>query len=152
SRPSVGPVQSRCLQFLGADSYVTESRGALLAPGHERSGMQTLWKSLHAEADDWDWVLWAGVHDSHLAYLPPTPRLINQETSPNYTLQLPASWEALQGRFRRNLKESLRKCYNSLKRAGLSFELEVAREGKALEDALTRFFALHAARASLKNT
>src|SRR5262249_31351927 len=31
-------------------------------------------------------------------------------------------------------------------------ELEVAREGKALEDALTRFFALHAARASLKNT
>ncbi len=34
----------------------------------------------------------------------------------------------LKKRLRRNIKESLRKCYNSLKRDGLSFRLEVVTE------------------------
>ncbi len=45
------------------------------------------------------------------------------------------------------MKESLRKCYNSLKRDGHTFDLRVVSGGAELESALDRFFGLHGARA-----
>ena len=65
----------------------------------------------------------------------------------NYWLSLPASWaEFLAGR-KRNIKESLRKCYNSLKRAGHTFKFVVHADPQLGREALDRFLALHAARA-----
>jgi CelD/BcsL family acetyltransferase involved in cellulose biosynthesis len=52
----------------------------------------------------------------------------------------------------RNLKESLRKCYNSLRREGLSYGLEVVTARAAAGSALEDFFRLHSARASLSGT
>jgi len=67
----------------------------------------------------------------------------------DHELCLPESWDALRVSLSRNIKESLRKCYNSLKRDGLSFRLEVAEQPQQLQAALGRFFALHTARARL---
>jgi len=72
--------------------------------------------------------------------------------TPAFTLELPATWEALKAGVSRNLKESLRHCYNSLKRDGHAFELQVVREPAEIRTALQAFFALHGARAELEGT
>jgi CelD/BcsL family acetyltransferase involved in cellulose biosynthesis len=69
------------------------------------------------------------------------------EFTDDYVLDLPATWEQLRAGLPRNLKESLRHCYNSLRRAGHTFEFIVARERAEVRAALTRFLELHALRA-----
>jgi CelD/BcsL family acetyltransferase involved in cellulose biosynthesis len=59
---------------------------------------------------------------------------------------LEGTWEQLRASRPRNLKESLRRCYNSLKRDGHTFELDVARAPLDIPAALERFLELHAAR------
>jgi CelD/BcsL family acetyltransferase involved in cellulose biosynthesis len=58
----------------------------------------------------------------------------------------------LRARLPRNIKESLRKCYNSLKRDGLTFRVQIAERPEQVEQALDSFFKFHAARASLVDT
>jgi CelD/BcsL family acetyltransferase involved in cellulose biosynthesis len=68
--------------------------------------------------------------------------------NPYYTLQLEGDWPTFKSRLRRNVKESLRKCYNSLKRDGLDYSLEVVTSREDMQGALHDFFRLHAQRAS----
>ena len=65
---------------------------------------------------------------------------------------LAPTWDAFRGGLKRNIRESLRHCYNSLKRDGLSFELEIAQAPDAVRNALHTFFSLHAMRAGLTRT
>jgi CelD/BcsL family acetyltransferase involved in cellulose biosynthesis len=65
---------------------------------------------------------------------------------------LTRDWASFKAMLGRNIKESLRKCYNSLKRAGLSHSLHVASDGHELEEGLDDFFRLHSARADLRGT
>jgi len=67
-----------------------------------------------------------------------------------YVLALAPSWPQLKQGLKRNIKESLRKCYNSLKRDGLALQLEFLEEPLDLAQGLPDFFRLHAARAALK--
>jgi CelD/BcsL family acetyltransferase involved in cellulose biosynthesis len=62
-------------------------------------------------------------------------------------LQLAPTWEAFRRTLKRNIKESLRHCYNSLKRNGLTAQFEVAVTPKQVASALEIFFDLHATRA-----
>jgi CelD/BcsL family acetyltransferase involved in cellulose biosynthesis len=62
------------------------------------------------------------------------------------------SWDAFKSSRPRNIKESLRKCYNSLARDGHKFQLHVHARPSELPLALDRFFALHSERAKATDT
>jgi hypothetical protein len=72
--------------------------------------------------------------------------------TPDYVLSLGSSWDEMRGRLKRNIRESLRHCYNSLARAGHRFELHVAETPGAVGAALPVFFELHGQRAALRST
>ena len=62
------------------------------------------------------------------------------------------SWDEFRGKLRRNIRESLRHCYNSLKRDGHPFELRVAADPANVRGAVDRFLELHVLRSALKHT
>ncbi|MBL6749704.1 MAG: GNAT family N-acetyltransferase [Nevskia sp.] len=147
-RPAVGPFQIRVAQFFGADPNLTEIRGLVCRPRDQAAVVTALSRHLLAQAGEWDWVRWCGLRGD----VPPPAataalrRLHRNE--PDYYLPLPASWEEFRAGLRRNIKESLRKCYNSLKRDGYGFELRVVARAEDLAAALERLWQLHTARAS----
>ena len=149
-RPGVGVPVMRGLEFFGADPYVTELRGALVNPAWERHVYRALGAHLEEHGSKWDWIRWQGIReesagerllkDGHGVALP-------KEVAA-YRLPLEGTWDQFRASRSRNMKESLRKCYNSLKRDGHAFELHVVRAPKDVPTALARFFDLHARRAA----
>jgi CelD/BcsL family acetyltransferase involved in cellulose biosynthesis len=149
-RPGVGIPLMRGLEFVGADPYVTELRGALVDPAHERDVYRALGEHLQEQARRWDWVRWLGLRagsDGERVVADAGGTELTKET-PAYWLRLEGTWDSFRASRPRNLKESLRKCYNSLKRDGHTVELDVAREPSEVRPALDRFLALHQMRAS----
>lgn len=152
SRPGWGVVRTRELQFFGADPYVTEMRGPVCRPEDTVAVVEAL--SGHVRRmRECDWVQWRGVRraddDAH-------PRLRLREDDKlgvvDHFLAVPASWEAFKAGLPRNIKESLRKCYNSLKREKLDFEFRVVSAPDEVPAALDRFLELHKARADQTGT
>lgn len=146
-RPGTGPLRIRMLQFLGADPLVTEARGVVCYPEHERAAYDAVFQHLSRDRLTWDFMRWSAVssragHD----VLSAEPGVYLARAPSSFVLDVPNSWEELRGSLPRNIKESLRKCYNSLKRAKLGFELRVC-DGTAAGAALERFYELHALRA-----
>jgi CelD/BcsL family acetyltransferase involved in cellulose biosynthesis len=153
-RPGTGPLRVRMLQPLGADPLITEARGVACRSEHEGLAYRALLDHLEAEADAWDLMRWGKVltgGGAHLA-LGASAGVEVVESAPNFYLGLPSSWTELAGRLPRNLKESLRKCYNSLKRAGLDFEFRVLDANGDATSGLERFFELHSRRAQREDT
>jgi CelD/BcsL family acetyltransferase involved in cellulose biosynthesis len=146
-RPRVGPVRSRVLGFLGADRYITEQRAPILARGCEREIARALATDLLAE-NAWNWVAWEGLQrDSEFALeleraLP--LRWGAHDTA--HLLTMARTWDEFRGGLKRNIKESLRRCYNSLKRDNLEPRLSVAESRADVGRALETFFDLHTAR------
>ncbi|HEX7477195.1 MAG TPA: GNAT family N-acetyltransferase, partial [Polyangiales bacterium] len=152
-RPPFGPLRTRQLQFLGRDDGdITELRGMLCLPEFEADAYRALLAELQRSAASWDWMLWHRLRKASTGE--------RQVTAcggecvahvPNYVLPLAASWTDLHAGLPRNIKESLRKCYNSLKRDGLTPTLQVVEEPSAIRSALSHFFRLHGARASMSS-
>jgi CelD/BcsL family acetyltransferase involved in cellulose biosynthesis len=65
-----------------------------------------------------------------------------------FVLDLPANWEEFRSSLKRNIRESLRHCYNSLKRDGHRFELQVIEDPAGVRQGLDKFLALHTMRAN----
>jgi CelD/BcsL family acetyltransferase involved in cellulose biosynthesis len=153
-RPARGPLSVRALDFIGPDPNITELRGLLAEPAWQLEAYAALRRYLLDHHEEWDWVHWRGLRlgSAVHAALAAAPGVQAVGTIDNWLLPLPATWEQLRSSRSRNLKESLRKCYNSLRRDGHSFTLEVAQSPQAVEEALGRFLALHGARARLKGT
>ena len=147
-RPGRGFIRTRCLQFIGTDPNVTELRGGLWAPGYEQACMQALKAAVTGEASEWDWMIWNGIRADGAAAEALKGGVRWNAYTRYYTLRLEGDWPTFKARLRRNVKESLRKCYNSLKRAGLDYTLEVVSDREEMKDALHEFFRLHAQRAS----
>ena len=152
SRPGVGPIQARELQFFGADAYVTELRGPCCRPEDLAGAMAALAAQIAAEGIC-DWVQWRGLPKGFAfegCGLPfqPQPAL----GSIDYFIHLKPSWEEFRSGLPRNIKESLRKCYNSLARDGIGFTFEVVDAPERVPEALERFFDLHGRRAELDGT
>ena len=135
----------RMLQFFGADPFMTELRGPVCRPEDQHAVVDALSARL-GRSHEFDWIEWSGIQRDAAA-TPDRIGLMRQHELPNYFLQLPDTWEALKTSLPRNIKESLRKCYNSLKRDGHTFEFRAVSEPDAVDAALDRFFRLHAARA-----
>ncbi|HEY3256028.1 MAG TPA: GNAT family N-acetyltransferase, partial [Polyangiaceae bacterium] len=152
-RPSVGPICVRQLQFFGADPNITEQRGMLALPAWQAEAYRALVDHALRNAESWDSLLLSGIPaDLDFGALANSSDFEWIGQTADYLLPLPNSWAAFRAALPRNIKESLRKCYNSLKRDGLEFRLEVAESVESVEPALARFFELHAARAELSDT
>lgn len=149
-RPSSGPLRLRSINFFGSDKNITELRGLVCAPEHELTAVRALLQHFERRKHEWDWLVWQGIRQGGAAeaLLEAMPDVEWQRTTTDHLLELPSSWQELKATRSRNIKESLRKCYNSLKRDGLTFELRVQSGPLELPHALQRFFELHARRAA----
>lgn len=148
-RPGTGPMRARTLAFFGADKSITELRGMICAPEMEGPAVRSLLAHVKSCADQWDWFTWHGVHRNSDAYqsLDSEPNYQWTRETTDHVLTLAGSWEEFRSSRSRNIKESLRKCYNSLKRDGHEFRFRVVSEPVELKRALAGFIALHAMRA-----
>jgi CelD/BcsL family acetyltransferase involved in cellulose biosynthesis len=153
-RPAVGPFRIKVLQFFGPDGYVTELSGPLCLPAFEQQAIDAILDHLRATASTWDWMLWRGLRvDGPWAPAVAAAGPVEWgEEVPGYILPLAGTWEEFRAQLPRNVKESLRKCYNSLKRDGHTFSFEIARKPEEMDPALEHFCRLHSARAGLTDT
>jgi CelD/BcsL family acetyltransferase involved in cellulose biosynthesis len=144
----------RVIDAFGADPNVTELRGAICDPAHEASMYTAILGDLDARAAAWDWVHLRGVRADSEAACALAGRAGVEWTreTPGYVLPLGTTWEEVRARLPRNVKEAIRRCYNSLRREGLRFELAIAETPAQVAGALEIFFELHRARAELTGT
>lgn len=149
TRPALGPLRVRALQLLGADENVTELRSIVAQPEDLPEILATLTRYFRGTANNWDWLQWGGIPAAGPArtLLERAGQIRWGREIPNYYLPLPPSWEQFKSSLSRNMKEALRKCYNSLKRAGHPFTFRVVCEPDQVKVALETFFELHAERA-----
>ena len=149
-RPGLGPLRARHLHFFGADPNLTEIRGPCCRRADEGRMMEALLEHLEANATGWDWAGLSGFVENGPAHEALARRVgvhLGRQV-PDFYLSPGSSWDAFKSTLPRNVKESLRKCYASLRRDNLRHELTVVEQPDAVAIALERFLALHAARAA----
>jgi CelD/BcsL family acetyltransferase involved in cellulose biosynthesis len=148
SRRRLGPLRFAAVSPIGADPGLTEIRSSLVKPGYERLTVRAVHASL-ARIPDWNWIQWSGISGAMAEALAheTTPQWC--AASEDYVLDLASNWEEFRAGLKRNMRESLRHCYNSLRRDGHAFEFVVAREPAEVLPALERFFELHELRANM---
>jgi CelD/BcsL family acetyltransferase involved in cellulose biosynthesis len=149
SRRRLGPFKIISIDLLGADPAVTEIRAPLIYPGYELLAARAVQHHLQ-KAGRWDWIHWTGIDAAFAEALGANGRLQWQPPQSDFVLDMPPTWEEFRSGLKRNIRESLRHCYNSLKREGHSFELRVVDSLPELQPALDRFFELHRLRAEMK--
>src|SRR6266700_176622 len=135
TRRWVGMLKIVSLGLLGADPAITEIRTSLVQPGYADSVANALSRSLPKDGE-WDWIQWSGMCDEFCAALGRQRGLDWLPAPPSYVLDLPPSWDAFRAGLKRNICESLRHCYNSLKRDGHTFELKLAASRDSVHAAL----------------
>jgi CelD/BcsL family acetyltransferase involved in cellulose biosynthesis len=150
SRRRLGPVKIESLGLLGADPAITEVRGPLIERGYEHVTATAVRASLD-KMRDWDWIHWTGVGAEFGEALSAGRALEWQPPLEDFVLDLPPTWEEFRSKLKRNIRESLRHCYNSLKRDGHRFELQVIEDPADVRPALDQFLALHRMRAGETN-
>jgi CelD/BcsL family acetyltransferase involved in cellulose biosynthesis len=152
-RPAVGPMRARALQFFGTDPNMTEIRGLVCHPSNERRVVRALVDHFVIRGDEWDWLDWGGIREAEtVRWFLHVSDLGSVRHIPDYYLRLPGSWEDLRASLSRNVKESLRKCYNSLKRDGHTFTFHAHAQPEQVAPAVDRFLSLHARRAEAVGT
>ena len=147
-RPAIGPLRVSCLQFIGADPNVTEIRGVLCEPSLASACYEVIHRDVAGTAD---WIRWTGI-EAEAAQALDSAKGRRGEGLSCFVLDLPDTWPEFVSTRPRNIKESLRKCRNSLKRDGLAASLEVVSVEADVPSALRDFFRLHARRAELPGT
>lgn len=147
-RQRLGPLKVTTLRLLGDDPGLTEIRGPLVKPGYERSVVRAVHRRL-AGVDEWHRIDWSGVSAVLATALSHEAAPLWYHISQDFLLDLPPSWEEFRADLNRNVRESLRHCYNSLRRDGHPFEFTVARARSEVRPALDRFLELHTLRANM---
>ena len=137
------------MQLIGADPNITELRSMVCDPAIEKDCYQAVMQHLASCANQWDWVTWEGLKTDVATDAGVREPLACTQEKSTFVLGLPSTWDLFKQGLRRNIKQSLRHCYNSLKQDGLTHRLEVLAEPEVITSALTDFFRLHAARANL---
>lgn len=151
SRRRVGPLDIVSVNLLGADPAITEIRAPLIEPGYERLAALAVQDRL-AKLGGWDWVHWTGLSDALAEPLALGRRLQWQPALSDFVLDLAPTWEEFRLGLKRNIRESLRHCYNSLRRDGHHFELQVMQDPAEMRAGLDRFLELHVLRANMQTS
>lgn len=143
-------VEAIALQLLAPREigHLFEIREVLTVEEHRAEVLQALFNELKA-APDWDWLelsaygpdvrLWEGI----AAGLAPSFATQVEAETPVPVMTLVASWEDQRALLKRNVKESIRHSYNSLKRNGHSHTVRVATTAGERERAIFDLFELH---------
>lgn len=151
-RPGFDAMCARELQFFGADPNVTEVRGPICQPEQMVECVSLLTEQLKSDRNC-DWIQWRGLRKLEGGAPWPADIVLNDDAQTvDYVLPLPDSWQALKSRLPRNIKESLRKCYNSLARDSHEFEIRVIERERDVHAALETFLFLHRTRANKDGT
>jgi CelD/BcsL family acetyltransferase involved in cellulose biosynthesis len=149
SRRRVGPLNIVSVNLLGDDPAITELRAPIIEPGYEYLVASAVQHHL-AAAGNWDWIHWTGISKAFAEALAVGGNLEWQPALLDYVLDLAPTWAEFRLRLKRNIRESLRHCYNSLKRDNHSFELQVIEDPAEVSRGLDRFLELHVMRANFK--
>jgi CelD/BcsL family acetyltransferase involved in cellulose biosynthesis len=149
SRRRLGPLRVVTISSLGADPAITEIRTPLIREGYEHLTAHAARESLR-EIGDWDWIHWCRLSGAFTRALANGGDLHWEAPVSDFVLDLKPSWEEFRGGLKRNIRESLRHCYNSLARSGHSFEFEVIESARDVQRALPRFLELHRMRAGAR--
>ena len=145
-RPAHLPIRTRELQFLGADANVTEIRGMLCRPGYDVAALGALVAHLSSQRG-WDWVQWRGVPATAESCIPGF-RLNRQLV--DFYLPLSNSWDTMKSGLPRNMKEALRKCYNSLARDKHEWDFRAIDEPGEIRSAFARLLDMHQMRSEVE--
>ncbi len=149
SRRRVGPLKIVSVNLLGDDPAITELRAPIIEPGYEYLAASAVQHHL-TTVGHWDWIHWTGISDAFGEALAAGADLEWQPPLPDYVLDMAPTWEEFRLRLKRNIRESLRHCYNSLKRDNHCFELQVIEDPAEVSRGLDRFLELHIMRANFK--
>ena len=148
SRRRIGPLKVTSIRLLGADPAITEIQAPLVERGYEQLVVRAVRNNL-AKIGDWDWIHWTGMNHEFAEALSRDNLLEWRPPVQDFILDLPTSWEEFRSGLKRNIRESLRHCYNSLKRDGHRFEFLVIEEPEDVRRHLDRFLELHRLRANM---
>ena len=139
----------------GADPNLTEIRTPLVLPAY-REAVMAHWFTLIGRSSAncaMDLVFAPGaLADQDEATRRAGLRCFQQRYVPNFVLDLPDSWDTFRAGLKRNIKESLRRCYNSLAREGLRHDLQVLDTPADILAQLPAFYQLHGSRAAQTDT
>jgi len=145
-RPGIGAFGVKVLQFFGADPNITEVRGLICHPGDSDAALAALQAYLLAHRHLWDWIEWQGLSPEQARQLS-SPDIEQPKARVMCYRPLPSDWDTLKGGLSRNMKEAIRKCFNSLRRDGLQHTFEVIERPVDVTSALADFYRLHTLRA-----
>jgi CelD/BcsL family acetyltransferase involved in cellulose biosynthesis len=146
TRPAIGPFRIRMIQFIGADPNMTELRRMVCRPDDEARAAHAILDALVTDERDWDLVEWTGLLSPD-SVASRKLSIHERDAVPMYFVRLPSSWDEFRSGLSRNIKESLRKCYNSLRRDAVNWTFRAVDSPSEIGAALDRFFVLHSARA-----
>jgi CelD/BcsL family acetyltransferase involved in cellulose biosynthesis len=149
SRRRVGPLNIVSVNLLGDDPAITELRAPIIEPGYEYLVASAVQHHL-ATVGNWDWIHWTGISKAFAEALAVGGNLQWQPALSDYVLDMAPTWAEFRLSLKRNIRESLRHCYNSLKRDNHSFELQVIEDPAEVRRGLDRFLELHVMRANFK--
>lgn len=153
-RPGRGPLALRQLQFFGADPNITEIRTFAALPERTPEVLVALLEDVRRSSAEWDFMQLTGIPTDHYDCVKPndfgSAHFVRD--IPNFFLPLQPTWDEFKTRLPRNIKESLRKCYNAPKRDGVVLEHTVVREGAAVREAVGDFLRLHELRSKAEDT
>lgn len=146
-------------QMIGRGSPHCELPGLLALPGYESEVAAIAVVYLQERSPRWYAAILDGFLGGSAAHRRVAARVgdrtdllgrpLERVTHP---MDLPESWEAFRAGLKRNIKESLRHCYNSLARDGHTYSFEVWDEPARLPEALDRFLLLHHSRSAYRGS
>jgi hypothetical protein len=145
----------RYFRLLGADNNITEWR-SLICREEDRRALQALWIKeatrfkfglcvFHFRGFSDEEIAAAKFDDIGFFKVLPNP-------SENFILTLADNWETFKTRLKRNIKESLRHCYNAIKHADLKLSMTVIGNAGVLRSKMEQFYHWHALRANNTET
>ncbi|MGC3982252.1 MAG: GNAT family N-acetyltransferase [Steroidobacteraceae bacterium] len=154
-RPGKGPLRLRQLQFFGADTNITEVRGIAAAAEDMQPLYHALLEHLRKAPVACDWMKLTGI--------PGTSDIFKKVEAdfgaitwtrdvPNFYLNMLPTWAEFKTSLSRNIKESLRKCYNAPKREGLEFDFTTIDDASQADAAVAEFLRLHNQRSQATDT
>lgn len=144
----------RYVRPFGADPNLTEIRIPLALPAYTETILQQ-WEDL-SKQETFGLTEFQVIHTrQHAAHFLATNTAVHPLEArdiPNFILQLDTDWPSFKAGLKRNIKESLRHCYNSLARDKLQARLQVWRGNAEVQQNLNAFYALHSVRAKATDT
>jgi CelD/BcsL family acetyltransferase involved in cellulose biosynthesis len=152
TRVILGVPVLRVFQPIGTDPNITEIRGMLVAAQDECDVTAAL-VDYTIESIGCDEIVISGVRDESAAIaLVARSDVIEVEPRSMFVLELPATWDELRAALPRNMRESLRKCRNSLARDGHVPTFRALAAEEQIVAMLPRFLELHQSRAEATDT